>query len=105
MSLLWDTGHKWVNDEQIGYYLLAIFIDLYSLEKHNKRNNCCSTLQQLMAGLVLGADGGVGSTYNFFPKMIQRIMKNVSDGKINEARAEQLHVQQFARARNKFSKW
>ena len=58
-----------------------------------------------MAGLVLGADGGVGSTYNFFPKMIQRIMKNVSDGKINEARAEQLHVQQFARARNKFSKW
>ena len=58
-----------------------------------------------MAGLVLGADGGVGSTYNFFPKMIQRIMKNVSDGKINEAREEQLHVQQLARARNKFSKW
>ena len=51
----------------------------------------------IIAGMVLGADGGVGSTYNFVPSVINRVMKNTEEGNIAEARTDQFRVQQACR--------
>ena len=57
-----------------------------------------------MSGIITGAEGGVGSTYNMMPKVSVRLIKNVKNGNIAEARRDQLRVQQFGRARSKYGK-
>lgn len=51
----------------------------------------------LMAALVLGGKGGVGSTYNFAAPLYLRLMKHLADGDIAAARREQLRSAQLVR--------
>lgn len=45
--------------------------------------------ETLLAGLAMGADGAIGSTYNFMGAKFKKIMKLFSEGKIEEAQALQ----------------
>jgi len=46
--------------------------------------------EMLSAGLAMGADGGIGSTYNFMAEKFLLIEKLFRENKIEEARAEQV---------------
>ena len=42
--------------------------------------------EQLVSGLAMGADGGIGGTYGVMPELYIRIMELVKEGRIEEAR-------------------
>ena len=42
--------------------------------------------EMFLGGIVMGADGGIGSTYNFMANKFVKIMELVKEGKIEEAR-------------------
>ncbi|XP_052675155.1 N-acetylneuraminate lyase B-like [Crassostrea angulata] len=58
--------------------------------------------EQLLAGLVTGAHGAVGSTHNFMPKVFERMMENIKTGEMQKAREEQLRVQKLCRLMYKY---
>lgn len=58
--------------------------------------------EKLMAGMVMGADGGVGSTYNFMAGLLNRVLKNTDECKLSEARLEQYRVQQTCKIMYKY---
>ena len=41
--------------------------------------------ETLLAGLSMGADGAIGSTYNFMPEIFIKIYRLFGEGKIKEA--------------------
>lgn len=45
--------------------------------------------EMFLSGLVMGADGGIGSTYNFMAEKFITIEKNFREGRIAEAQTEQ----------------
>jgi len=45
--------------------------------------------EQLVAGLAIGADGGIGGTYGVMPEIFLKIMALVNAGKLEEARQVQ----------------
>jgi len=45
--------------------------------------------EMLLSGLAMGADGGIGSTYNFMAEKYIEIVKLFSENKLDEARAVQ----------------
>lgn len=51
--------------------------------------------EMLMAGLALGAPGGVGSTYALYPSLYHRLLKAWDAGNLEEARAIQLQSWRF----------
>lgn len=58
--------------------------------------------EKLMAGMIMGADGGVGSTYNFMGPVLQRVLKNTAAGDIKEARLDQYRVQKTCKIMYKY---
>ncbi|KAL4234399.1 hypothetical protein ACF0H5_006046 [Mactra antiquata] len=58
--------------------------------------------EMVMSGMVMGAQGGVGSTYNFLPKVIQRIMDKTKKGETADALADQYLVQKACRVMYKY---
>jgi len=48
--------------------------------------------ETLLAGLAMGADGGIGSTYNICPEKFVKIYDLYNEGKIEEARKVQSEV-------------
>lgn len=48
--------------------------------------------EALLAGLVLGAESAIGSTYNFAAPVYARIIKNFNQGRLEEARKDQLFM-------------
>lgn len=63
-----------------------------------------SFLQQLLAGLVMGAHGAVGSTHNFMPLVFERMMENLKRGELQKAREEQMYVQKLCRVMYRYGK-
>lgn len=53
--------------------------------------------EQLMAGLVTGAHGAVGSLHNFAPDMYHRMIQKLKEGDFSSARNEQIHGQRLCR--------
>lgn len=45
--------------------------------------------EQLISGLAIGADGGIGGTYGVMPELYLKIMELVNEGKMKEAEAIQ----------------
>jgi len=45
--------------------------------------------ETLLCGLTMGADGGIGATYNVMPKLFQKIYTSYQDGQMDIARATQ----------------
>ncbi|HBM79231.1 MAG TPA: N-acetylneuraminate lyase [Clostridiaceae bacterium] len=70
--------------------------DFFSLErfKHLKRNMIVFNGydQMFLAGLIMGADGGIGSTYNFMAEKFIAIKRLFDQGKIKEAQEIQTQV-------------
>ncbi len=48
--------------------------------------------ETLICGLMMGADGGIGSTYNVMPRWFSELYKAFRAGKIDEARAIQTKI-------------
>ena len=48
--------------------------------------------ETLICGLMMGADGGIGSTYNVMPRWFSELFKAFRAGKIDEARAIQTKI-------------
>ena len=48
--------------------------------------------ETLLCGLCMGADGGIGGTYNMMPKCFVALYKHFLAGDLDSARAEQLKV-------------
>jgi N-acetylneuraminate lyase len=61
-------------------------------------------MKKLMAGMIMGADGGVGSTYNFMASVIRKILDNTAKGDIKEARLHQYRTQQTCKVMYKHGK-
>lgn len=67
--------------------------DLYMLQQF--KTMACNPLvyngfdEMLVAGLSMGADGGIGSTYNFMPEKYVKMYSLFQEGKIKEAQAIQ----------------
>lgn len=63
--------------------------DFFTLERvKNKYNNILvynGFDQMFLAGLIMGADGGIGSTYNFMAEKFVRMKELFDNGKIMEA--------------------
>ncbi|KAM8874494.1 N-acetylneuraminate lyase isoform 2-T7 [Spinachia spinachia] len=51
--------------------------------------------EQLLAGLVMGADGAVGSTYNYAGCHFNKLMSAFKDGHVDQARKIQFKIQQL----------
>ena len=48
--------------------------------------------EMLICGLVMGADGGIGSTYNLMPDRFLRLFRAYSEGRLEEARQIQFGI-------------
>jgi hypothetical protein len=62
------------------------------------------SLKIIMAGMTLGADGGVGNTFNFMASAIRKILDSKDKGDIFEARLCQYRTQQTCKVMNKYGK-
>lgn len=51
--------------------------------------------EQLVAGLAIGADGGIGGTYAAMPELYLKIMELVKDGRVEEASQVQYAVNEI----------
>ncbi len=55
----------------------------------------------LLAGLVLGVDGAVGSTYNFAARHYGRLMRAIAAGEMDAARGGQVQAERMIQVLNK----
>lgn len=73
--------------------------DLYTLErfKHLSREIVVYNGfdEMLIAGLTMGADGGIGSTYNVMPKKIVELYNRFQSGDLAGARAKQTEINEI----------
>lgn len=51
--------------------------------------------EQLVSGLAMGADGGIGGTYAVMPELYLKIMELVKEGRVREAREAQYEADQI----------
>jgi len=70
--------------------------DLYTLERFKQRHPNMTIFngfdEVLLYGLMAGADGGIGSTYNFMPKKYRTLMDLFNAKKYDEARIIQHEI-------------
>jgi N-acetylneuraminate lyase len=55
-----------------------------------------------MAGMTLGADGGVGTTFNFMASVIRKVLDSKDKGDCIEARLYQYRTQQICKVMYKY---
>ena len=79
------TAIKWTSSD---YYGMMRLKDLTKGEM----NIINGPDEMLLMGLSAGADGGIGTTYNFMLPRIRRVYECFLDGKIDEARAAQIEA-------------
>lgn len=58
--------------------------------------------ETLLCGLTMGADGGIGATYNVMPKLFTQIYDNFKAGNLEAARAVQFKVNKLIEVLIKF---
>lgn len=71
--------------------------DYYEMRKLKELNNGDINVingpdETLLCGLIMGADGGIGATYNVMPKLYVKIYENFLNGNIAEAQKTQYKV-------------
>lgn len=54
--------------------------------------------EMLAAGLMMGADGGIGSTYNCMPELIHKVFDNFCAGNMDQAHAYQVQANHVIKA-------
>ncbi|MDO4488189.1 MAG: dihydrodipicolinate synthase family protein [Eubacteriales bacterium] len=78
-------GLKWTNPD---YYTMHRITDL----KGGNINVINGPDETLLLGLTMGAQGGIGATYNVMPKLFVQIYNLFQEGKLEEARQVQFKV-------------
>lgn len=58
-------------------------------QTHGEMNILNGSDEMLLMGLCAGADGGIGTTYNFLPDLIQTIYRGFKGGQLKEAQQAQ----------------
>lgn len=70
--------------------------DFYSLERirrtHPDKILYNGYDEMMLAGLSMGADGGIGSTYNFMAEKFIKLLELFNSGNMSEARMLQAHI-------------
>lgn len=89
------TGIKWTSSDYFGMNVLK---DL----THGEMNIINGPDEMLLMGLSAGADGGIGSTYNFMLPTIRRIYENFSAGDLAEAQKAQTEADRIIRVLLKY---
>lgn len=79
------TSVKWSKPD---YYQMLLCKDL----THGQINIINGPDETLLCGLCMGADGGIGTTYNFLLPEAKEIYRAFREGRIEEARALQTKV-------------
>ena len=62
-------------------------------------------MQQFVGGLAMGAHGGVGSLYNFMPKVYHKIIALLKEGNLKAARDEQIKGQRLCRIMYRYGRY
>ncbi len=95
MNIPTMIGLKWTNFD---YFTMHRIKSLFggNINVINGPDEC------LLCGLVMGADGGIGSTYNVMPKLIVSIYDNFKAGRIKEAQAAQFKANKLIEILLKF---
>jgi N-acetylneuraminate lyase len=73
-------GLKWTNPD---YYAMSRIKQLGDINVINGPD------ETLLCGLCMGADGGIGSTYNVMPEVFSALYRHFKAGRLEEARAAQ----------------
>ena len=71
--------------------------DFYSMQRITQLNGGDINVingpdEMLICGLTMGADGGIGSTYNLMPKRFLKLFSAFREGRFEEARAVQADI-------------
>lgn len=77
------TAIKWTSSD---YYEMMRLKDL----THGEMNIINGPDEMLLMGLSAGADGGIGTTYNFMIDIIKAVYDNFMEGNIEKARENQI---------------
>ena len=75
---------------------LSDFVECTRFEK-GKYNMLFGADEMLLAGLSMGADGAVGSTYNFLAPLYNRIIRDFQDGDKNSSQLHQAKAAELIR--------
>ena len=84
------TGIKWTSSD---YYGMNVLKDL----THGEMNVINGPDEMLLMGLAAGADGGIGSTYNFMLPTIKRIYESFRAHDLTDAAAAQTEADRVIR--------
>ena len=79
------TAIKWTSPD---YYGMMCLRDM----THGEMNIINGPDEMLLMGLAAGADGGIGTTYNFMLPRIRRVYETFRAGRIDEAREAQIEA-------------
>ncbi len=90
------TAIKWTSSD---YYGMMMVKEL----TNGEMNVINGPDEMLLMGLCAGADGGIGSTYNFMLPTIKAIYDNFTAGNIDEAKRQQVKATRIIYALHKFS--
>ena len=89
------TAIKWTSSD---YFQMMMVKEL----THGEMNVINGPDEMLLMGLAAGADGGIGTTYNFMLEIIRNIYDNFTRGAINEAREWQYKAARIITELKKF---
>lgn len=71
-------------------------LDLYALERFKRAHPGLTVFnghdEVMLYGMLAGADGGIGSTYNFMPHKFRKLCRLFSEGKLREAQEMQHEI-------------
>ena len=90
------TAIKWTSSD---YYGMMCLRDL----THGEMNIINGPDEMLLMGLAAGADGGIGTTYNFMLPRIRAVYDSFKAGKIDAAREAQIGADRIIRALLQYS--
>ena len=79
------TGIKWTSSD---YFQMMLLKDM----THGEMNIINGPDEMLLMGLNAGADGGIGTTYNFMIDIIRGVWDNFQKGDIEKAREYQIRA-------------
>ncbi len=90
------TSIKWTSSD---YYGMMMVKEL----TNGEMNVINGPDEMLLMGLCAGADGGIGTTYNFMLPTIKAVYENFAAGNIDEARRQQVKATRIISGLHKFS--
>ncbi len=95
MDIPWMAGVKWTSYD---YFTMHRIKEL----KGGNINVMNGPDETLLAGLVMGADGGIGATYNVMPRLFREIYDAFKAGDMDKARASQYQANKLIEILIKF---